>query len=165
MKKALLLLAACFLMTTAQAQGIAAITSEGTEPCEAYTPAVTASPPVGTWHGALAIPGKALPFVLAITQSGTQLAVVLQAPGSQLNGHALQLQQHQDTLRIYDALSEARFEYMRSADVLLLVGQWQQRGFREALVLRRTAAVPAGTPAASRQGAMASSGRQPSSSF
>ena len=106
-------------------------------------PARAASRPAlaGTYTGSLAVPGKMLSIGLVIAESNGRLGAVLETPVVQLSHHALTLTQRHDTLTFYDRRTEARYVCQRAANGLLLIGQWQQPGFREALVLRREAEV------------------------
>lgn len=89
----------------------------------------------GAWTGSLPVPGKMLSIGVAITETAGRLVAVLETPVARLNHHALRVVQHHDTLVFYDPLTEARYECQRSANGQLLIGQWRQPGFREALVL------------------------------
>ena len=139
MKSSLLLLVSFFLLFTAQAQPSA--------PADA--PASAASRPLalgGSWEGTLAIPGKTKACVIAIAETAGPLAAFLSIAGTQVERHRLTLTQCHDTLHFYGPLTEARYVCMRSTDGLLLVGQWQQRGFQNTLVFRLRQAAGTAAP-------------------
>lgn len=128
----------CLLALTAQAQPAA-----GRGHGAGLPPAVSHSL-IGVWRGQLPIPGKVLPISLTITDASNRLTAVLETPVAQLNGHELLVTQRHDTLRFFDPLTEARYECLPSPDGKLLIGQWQQiGGFNNLLLLWREGLVPA----------------------
>ena len=143
MKSSLLLLVSFSLLFNARAQPSA--------PAEVAASEAGKQPTLGgSWVGTLAIPGKTQACAIVIAETAGPLAAFLSIAGTRVERHRLTLIQCHDTLHFYDPLTEARYVCMRSVDGLLLVGQWQQRGFQNTLIFRQQQAAGTAAPVARR---------------
>ncbi|MBG8556401.1 alpha/beta hydrolase family protein [Hymenobacter guriensis] len=117
---------------------LAALQSASAQPTPAaVSPATKRLPLEGQWQGPLPVPGGKLDVRIAITElANNAYFATLDVPQQRLSRVPMEVKVQGDTVTFSSAEVGCRFVSRRQPDGPKLVGQWEQPGYKTALILQ-----------------------------